>query len=400
MIEAETGIFSQVEKPFDYYKFSIECNFVKLKLNFNLNLNRRPRNSCLPGCTDVLLLGRGHHPTDECPCHCEQCSKPSGVPDPKEAPCCRPECCPESQALQFTQPPCGCECELQARRELGRVIRTQNDRIRELEALLCRQNNMRTCLQRKLDELYCEFGRLDEAEADANRSRLTCPGSDRGAPDCASVTEPPPRYEGPRVSHSRSHSSRKSVVLEPMPLPPKKPPKEPKEEELLPPPGERVHWLSQQSPESAKCTQRPRWVNEAEDDADTMSTLRSKISFKFAEISRMGPPPMPRSNDSNPSYTSSYTSASYSNTNSSYSTINRSKSNDSRSNRSRAWCAACLLPIHFQFHFHFIHIHIHVHLPLSVYLVSCAIMQIKIYTLSGSVQMFLTQIFCRHATFM
>jgi len=114
---------------------------------------RRHRDSCLPGCTDVLLLGRGHHPTDECPCQCDQCSKPSVLP--KDEPCCQPECCPEEHKEYFTQPPCGCECEQQVRRELTKVIKTQGKRIRELEDMLCRQNSVRTCLQRKLDELYC-----------------------------------------------------------------------------------------------------------------------------------------------------------------------------------------------------------------------------------------------------
>lgn len=154
---------------------------------------RRRRNNCLPGCTDVLLLGRGHHATDECPCKCEQCSKPSGLP--QDEPGCYPECCTKSHTDYFTQPPCGCECEQQVRRELTKVIKTQGQRIRELEEILCRQNNLRNCLQRKLDELYCEFGRLDEDEGD--RTRLTCPGNQRGGPDCAGVLHPAPTPPSP-----------------------------------------------------------------------------------------------------------------------------------------------------------------------------------------------------------
>lgn len=239
---------------------------------------RRHRDSCLPGCTDVLLLGRGHHPTDECPCQCDQCSKPSGLA--KDEPCCQPECCPEEHKEYFTQPPCGCECEQQVRRELTKVIKTQGKRIRELEDMLCRQNSVRTCLQRKLDELYCEFGRLDEDEE--NRSRLTCRGGERGAPDCIGmmkpvpVPPPPPPPEEPRRPPPRRRFSRRLTLLKAnreMNLPEKEEPKVEQREA-----GERVHWFSERNDQTVDFTHRPQWVN-VPDEEDIESESRIAIRF-------------------------------------------------------------------------------------------------------------------------
>ncbi|KAH8373940.1 hypothetical protein KR200_004026, partial [Drosophila serrata] len=222
---------------------------------------RRRRGSCLPGCTDVLLLGRGQHETDVCPCKCDQCKKTCGLSDPD--PCCRPECCQKCEPEYFDQPPCGCECEQQVRRELGKVIKDQAMRILELEELLCRQNNMRNCLQRKLDELYCEFGRLDDAENEAYRSGISCPGSKRGGPDCASVLSERPSIQPeqqPKVESSRSMFSRISLKrLSTSDVRSKQP-------EELPVPRIRIHGFAEQKPELSKRTRRPKWVNRTESE--------------------------------------------------------------------------------------------------------------------------------------
>ncbi|XP_017052016.1 uncharacterized protein LOC108095422 [Drosophila ficusphila] len=240
---------------------------------------RKCRNSCLPGCTDVLLLGRGHHPTDECPCKCDQCTRPPALPENGE-PCCQPECCEDYQPEYFTQPPCGCECEQQVRRELTKVIKSQAQKIRELEKMLCRQNNLRNCLQKKLDELYCEFGRLDE-DAD-NRSRLSCPDSDRGAPDCYSVLHPPPPPPPPEpeiVIHERrkTKQNRKITVMKAnreMEL------SKQKEEPLAEERGERVHWFAERKKDTDKRTNIPLWTQRRE--AEKIDS-GSKISIRFGQ---------------------------------------------------------------------------------------------------------------------
>ncbi|KAH8305779.1 hypothetical protein KR059_010630, partial [Drosophila kikkawai] len=254
--------------------------------------NCRRRSCCLPGCTDVLLLGRGQHETDVCPCKCEQCSKPCGNPDPE--PCCQPECCPKSEPVYSDQPPCGCECEQQVRRELGKVIETQAQRILELEELLCRQNSRRNCLQRKLDELYCEFGRLDEAEIEAHRSRLTCPGSERGGPDCTSVftarSEPPaPEIEPPEMPPkesrsilSRLSSKRVSIISKRLSG------EQSQQSEFLLSPPVRVHGFAERKPESTERTRRPQWVNEAESEdnmANTSIKFNKEVNYSTERLS-------------------------------------------------------------------------------------------------------------------
>ncbi|KAI8041333.1 hypothetical protein M5D96_005590 [Drosophila gunungcola] len=243
---------------------------------------RRRRNSCLPGCTDVLLLGRGHHPTDECPCQCEQCTRPSGLPE--DEPCCQPECCPEPEPIYHTQPPCGCECEQQVRRELTKVIKTQGRRIHELEEILCRQNNLRNCLQRKLDELYCEFGRLDEDEA--SRSRLTCRGSERGGPDCVAVLNPAPPPPPPPPQPRSDPPSRRSLISRRLTLmKANQVEEEPATEEQrasLPMPGQRVHCFAEKRAHSVQATHRPRWVQVADKDKTDSD---SKIAIRFGNNS-------------------------------------------------------------------------------------------------------------------
>uniref|UniRef100_A0A6P4FGQ3 Uncharacterized protein LOC108051013 n=1 Tax=Drosophila rhopaloa TaxID=1041015 RepID=A0A6P4FGQ3_DRORH len=281
---------------------------------------RRRRNSCMPGCTDVLLLGRGHHPTDDCPCKCEQCTKPSGLPE--KEPCCQPECCPESEPNYFSQPPCGCECEQQVRRELTKVIKTQGQRIRELEELLCRQNNVRNCLQRKLDELYCEFGRLDEDET--NRSRLTCPGSDRGAPDCTSALYPAPQPPPPPepehdIPHKRYRKSRRLTLLKATISENKISTEE--QEPPMPEEGERVHWYAEKNVESEKISHIPRWVhmtNKEEIESE------SKIAIRFGQNNTYL---VPTENESHYTISTSNTRSqkSSSNSNSTYSVSNRSR---------------------------------------------------------------------------
>ncbi|XP_017080046.1 uncharacterized protein LOC108113846 [Drosophila eugracilis] len=232
---------------------------------------RRCRNSCLPGCTDVLLLGRGHHPTDECPCKCEQCTKPSG--SPTDEPCCQPECCPDNHQEYFTQPPCGCECEQQVRRELTKVIKTQRKKIQELEGMLCRQNNLRNCLQRKLDDLYCEFGRLDEDQE--KRSKLPC----SGGPDCQSVFQPPPPPPPPPepvvAPQARAQRHRRITLMRANRDIERDSPKEEKKP-YVQEPGERVHWFSSKNEESEELTHRPLWVTTAVDDGP-----ESKSSIRF-----------------------------------------------------------------------------------------------------------------------
>ncbi|XP_022216991.2 uncharacterized protein LOC111070625 [Drosophila obscura] len=181
-------------------------------------VDRQP--TCMPGCTDVLVLARGSHPTDVCPCKCDQCTKQptAGLKDEDE--CCNPPCCPETQE-HFDQPPCGCECEQQVRRVLGKVIKTQKQRISELETMLCKQNNLHTALQRKVDELYCEFGRLD----DDDRVRLECCARGRGPPDCSLVKStgtgmaaPMRRPRDPNKPRRPEHLNTKDSLPEEIPI--------------------------------------------------------------------------------------------------------------------------------------------------------------------------------------
>ncbi|XP_017100305.2 uncharacterized protein [Drosophila bipectinata] len=242
---------------------------------------RARRNICMPGCTDVLLLARGRHATDECPCKCEQCSKPSNLPDDGE--CCDPPCCPDTQPEYYTQPPCGCECEQQVRRELGRVIKTQTQRIRELESRLCRQNNMRSCLQRKLDELYCEFGKLDEDHGEGSHARLQCP-----APDCAAVVV---SQQAPPTSHAPLKESpqlpkvprfRRSVhKMTPAPPPPEE--RDSSDDDLFVNESfERVHWVAMRNTETddGRRTRRPEWTTTKEPGTLTPMS-RSQMSIRF-----------------------------------------------------------------------------------------------------------------------
>ncbi|EDV51657.1 uncharacterized protein LOC6545292 [Drosophila erecta] len=267
---------------------------------------RQRRHNCLPGCTDVLLLGRGHHPSDECPCQCEQCSKPSGLP--QDGPCCQPECCAKSHTEYFTQPPCGCECEQQVRRELTKVIKTQGQRIRELEEMLCRQNNLRNCLQRKLDELYCEFGRLDEDEGE--RSRLSCPGSQRGGPECAGVLHPipPPPPPEPRAQLSpkrrRTHrravmdkANRKMGSIE-----------SEVERTMWGEDVERIHWFAEKASRSEEFTHRPVWINLPEEEEFDSA---SRMAIRFGKNSTYTVTEK-KSNHSNVSTPQSNSNSSYS----------------------------------------------------------------------------------------
>ncbi|XP_064545147.1 uncharacterized protein LOC135433114 [Drosophila montana] len=103
----------------------------------------------LRNCTDVLLLGRSqNHPTDKCPCKCEQCSKTKFAP--VELPGC-----PD-------QSPCSAECGSQMRQELSAIIKQQQERIYELENLISRQDDWYMSLQQKISDLYSDFGSRDK----------------------------------------------------------------------------------------------------------------------------------------------------------------------------------------------------------------------------------------------
>ncbi|SPP76435.1 uncharacterized protein LOC117579073 [Drosophila guanche] len=187
----------------------------KIRQRSSTDVKGRKRNGdcavCMPGCTDVLVLGRGAHPTDACPCKCEQCTKqPTVGLQETDEDCCNPPCCPDTQE-HYEQPPCGCECEQQVRRVLGKVIKTQKQRIKELESMLCKQNNLHTTLQRKVDELYCEFGRLDEDDT----VRLACCASGRGPPDCG--TSPHQRSRDPRLPRRPEHLTTKDSLPDEIP---------------------------------------------------------------------------------------------------------------------------------------------------------------------------------------
>ncbi|KAH8340345.1 hypothetical protein KR067_013047 [Drosophila pandora] len=242
---------------------------------------RARRNMCMPNCTDVLLLARGRNPADECPCKCEQCSRPSELAEDGE--CCNPPCCPDTQPEYYTQPPCGCECEQQVRRELGRVIKTQTQRIKELENRLCRQNNMRSCLQRKLDELYCEFGKLDEDQGEGSKALLSCPG-----PDCASVVvasppepvSPPSLKEAPLIPKLPRFRRSNHKLAPPPPPPPEE--EDSSDDEFDGESFERVHWMAKRNTKTSKArkTRRPDWTNTLEPGTLT-SMSRSTMSIRF-----------------------------------------------------------------------------------------------------------------------
>lgn len=109
----------------------------------------------LRNCTDVLLLGRSqNHPTDKCPCKCEQCSKTKFAP--AELPGC-----PEPLILP-NQSPCSAECESKMRQELSAIIKQQQQRIYELENMIARQDDWYMGLQQKIADLYSNFGCRDK----------------------------------------------------------------------------------------------------------------------------------------------------------------------------------------------------------------------------------------------
>ncbi|XP_023176153.2 uncharacterized protein LOC111602988 [Drosophila hydei] len=92
----------------------------------------------LCNCTDVLLLGRSQPVTH--PCKCEACS-----PKPH---------------IQNVDQCSSVECKCQMRLQMGGIIQKQQQRISELETMLCRQNEWYMTLQHKMNELYADFGRL------------------------------------------------------------------------------------------------------------------------------------------------------------------------------------------------------------------------------------------------
>ncbi|XP_068148908.1 uncharacterized protein [Drosophila tropicalis] len=226
---------------------------------------------CLTGCTDVLLLGRGLHSTDVCPCECDQCTKKPTAALDDENNCCNPPCCPDPPPPEyFDQPPCGCECEQQVRRELGRVIKKQKNRIRELEELLCRQHKLHHCLQTKVDELYCEFGRVDEDD----KTRLKC-CANRDPPNCAEVQRPKETPEPvPQATiKERSKALKKRGTATNI----QHPAMDAIEEHEMP---NRVHLYSTKNPDykSTERTRHPAWVTtvESSDSIDSIHTERKR----------------------------------------------------------------------------------------------------------------------------
>ncbi|KAH8301165.1 hypothetical protein KR018_004628, partial [Drosophila ironensis] len=288
--------------------------------------NRVRRNVCMPGCTDVLLLGRGRHSTDECPCKCEQCSRPDKQPEEGKS-CCNPPCCANSEPAYFTQPPCGCECERQVRRELGRVIKTQSQRIKELEEILCKQTNLRTNLQRRLDQLYCEFGRLGEDDKEIGEC-LKCAG-----PDCESAAQSQSQVSAPAPAPApaRARAPATHITAVPNPVPAAPPPSAPasvdrpsykarhnhhhhhhhqlsrrqshlqprevvvtpeedsSEEELAQDEGpERVHWVAARNDDYERDTRRPDWVS-SQEPRNTAAGNRSQMSIRFGRAAYLVP---------------------------------------------------------------------------------------------------------------
>ncbi|KAH8312649.1 hypothetical protein KR044_011983, partial [Drosophila immigrans] len=118
--------------------------------------NEQCGDTCNADCTDVLLLSRSRD--GESPCQCAKESQGEAA----EMTLCPQMNCDMEQRLQ--QLP-GCECERKVRFELGQIIQRQQNRIYELEYELCRQNDWRFAMYKKLNELYAEFGSLDHQES-------------------------------------------------------------------------------------------------------------------------------------------------------------------------------------------------------------------------------------------
>ncbi|XP_030376095.1 uncharacterized protein LOC115625244 [Scaptodrosophila lebanonensis] len=155
------------------------------------------KDECLRDCTDVLLLGRGRHPTDECPCNCDHCLKPQ---QEEAENCCKSVCCPPLPQPPPRQdhPPCGCECEQQVRYELNQIIEDQQARIRQLEDILNRQTTMHQTLQCKIDDLYSEFNRMSPD------TTLHAPEKHEPAPEESLPREEEHIKKGKRKKHKKS----------------------------------------------------------------------------------------------------------------------------------------------------------------------------------------------------
>lgn len=96
---------------------------------------------CLCNCTDVLLLGR----SQKHPCKCEAF--------------------PQKPQTENVMECSGVECECQMRLQMGGIIKQQQQRISELESMICRQNEWYITLQQKMNELYADFGLIDQSES-------------------------------------------------------------------------------------------------------------------------------------------------------------------------------------------------------------------------------------------
>ncbi|EDW15165.1 uncharacterized protein Dmoj_GI24666 [Drosophila mojavensis] len=96
--------------------------------------------NCLCNCTDVLLLGR----SQKHPCKCEAS--------------------PQKPQTENVMECSGVECQCQMRLQMGGIIKQQQQRIVELESMICRQNEWYIALQQKMNELYADFGLIEQSE--------------------------------------------------------------------------------------------------------------------------------------------------------------------------------------------------------------------------------------------
>ncbi|TDG45704.1 hypothetical protein AWZ03_007842 [Drosophila navojoa] len=96
---------------------------------------------CLCNCTDVLLLGRSQNH----PCKCEAS--------------------PQKPQTENFMEGSDVECQCQMHLQMGGIIEQQQQRIFELESMICRQNEWYIALQQKMYELYADFGVIDQSES-------------------------------------------------------------------------------------------------------------------------------------------------------------------------------------------------------------------------------------------
>ncbi|KAH8420754.1 hypothetical protein KR222_004208, partial [Zaprionus bogoriensis] len=115
-------------------------------------------------CTEVLLLGRSQdHPTDKCPCQCDQCTTAQGPPS--EANCEQGQANGQGQALYSASVSVSnCSCCCTDCRELCELIKRQQCRICQLEAQVSRQTKWHQSMQQKINELCEDFGSMGQEQ--------------------------------------------------------------------------------------------------------------------------------------------------------------------------------------------------------------------------------------------